>query len=74
MTDARMRYRDLEAPDECPSCIAWYAEYQRVALLFERLAEDRFPDQATFDAWMEKQMTQAFPASPHPLRRDPEPR
>jgi hypothetical protein len=55
-----MMYRDVAPPEQCTSCIAWYAEYQRASLLLERLAEDRFPDQSTFDEWMAKQMTQAF--------------
>lgn len=57
-----MKYRELTGPDDCASCIAWHCEYQRAAILLERLAEDRFPDQATFDAWMAAQMTQVFRA------------
>lgn len=33
-----MFYRDVAAPTDCPSCIAWHAEYQRAALLLERCA------------------------------------
>ena len=54
----------MKPPDTgCRQCFAYYAEYQRAALLLERLAEDRFTDQAAFDAWIAKQMTQAFRSS-----------
>ena len=39
---------------------AYNADYQRAALLLERLAEDHFPDQQTFDAWIAHQMQQAL--------------
>ena len=37
-------------------CVAWWAEAQRASLLLERLAEDHFPDQQTFDAWIARQL------------------
>lgn len=52
-----MKYRSFGEPKgDCNQCIAWYAEVQRVSLLLERLAEDHFPDQASFDAWVQRQM------------------
>jgi hypothetical protein len=63
-----MTYRDAGNPgDDCPSSIAWHAEYQRAALLLELLAEDHFPDQVTFDEWTNRQMGLALRrASPPP--------
>jgi len=55
-----MKYRELRAPDMCPSCIAWHCEFQRAALLLETLAEDHFPDQASFTAWEAAQMTRVY--------------
>lgn len=56
--------RSLQAPtNDCPDCLAWYCEYQRMTLLFGRLAEDFFTDQAAFDDWIEKQMRQVFKRS-----------
>jgi hypothetical protein len=53
-----MRYRDPESPDDsCSRCVAWWAEFQRAALLLERLAEDRFPDQESFDRWIAGQQS-----------------
>jgi hypothetical protein len=49
-------YDPADAPKSCPSCIAWELEASRAALLLEALAEDHFPDQATFDEWMRGQM------------------
>jgi hypothetical protein len=47
----------MHAPEgDCVDCLAWYAEAQRAALLLALLAEDHFPDQATFDAWINRQM------------------
>jgi hypothetical protein len=58
-----MKYRDSgEVENDCPQCIAWKCEADRASLLLERLAEDFFPDQATFDEWMGKQMAQVFRA------------
>lgn len=52
------RYTDFSEPKgDCLQCNAWYAEVQRISLLFERLAEDHFPDQAAFDAWIQRQMS-----------------
>lgn len=52
-----MKYRDSgEVTSSCPSCLAWSIEVDRVALLLESLAEDHFPDQESFDRWMNEQM------------------
>lgn len=59
MSDTPTR-RDMFAPkppaDDAPGeVLAWYGEYQRAALLLETLAEDHFPDQASFEAWIQRQ-------------------
>ena len=52
-----MVYSDPQPPEnECPQCLGWYVEMQRATLLLELLAEDHFPDQATFDEWVNRQM------------------
>lgn len=44
---------------------AWYAEFQRAALLLETLAEDHFPDQAAFEAWIQRQQEINLRRTPH---------
>lgn len=48
----------LQPPTDASSdAVAWWCEYERCALLLERLAEDVFTDQAAFDAWIARQMS-----------------
>lgn len=57
-------FGEPEKPESCHQCRSYWLEYQRISLLFERLAEDRFPDQEAFDTWMNAQMRQVFRSPP----------
>ena len=47
-----------EAPDDATGReLAYHAGWMRTVLLFETLANDHFPDQEAFEAWIARQQS-----------------